>query len=211
MPVEKRAGNQYNAQGNGEKVKKKQWRFAMQSKDLRNELIINQKKGLPFIIASVVIWALISVVCALDLPITQKNILVFCCSMPLMPISWLAGKKLGVDIFSKDNPLSQLGFLFTMNQMLYLLIVMWVFNAVPEKMVMVYAMVFGAHLLPYSWLYKSAGYRAFAIVIPILSLVLGNVYHGFAVALAMCAVEILFVFVLFKEMKKVAQSQGLAG
>ena len=80
----------------------------------------------------------------LDLPQNTENLLVFCCSCPLLPISWAIGKILKVDIFDKSNPLGNVGFLFTCNQFLYLLIVMWVFNAAPDKMVMVYAMVFGA-------------------------------------------------------------------
>ena len=168
--------------------------------ELRNDIIIKQKKGLPFILTSVVIWLLITVVAALDINIAMKNILVFCCSMPMLPLSWLIGKKIGVDIFSKDNELGNLGFLFTMNQILYLLIVIWVFNAVPDKMIMVYAMVFGAHLLPYSWLYKSKVYRVFAIIIPVLSLVLGNLFGGFVVAGTAAAVEIAFVFILRNEL-----------
>lgn len=168
--------------------------------ELRNDIIIRQKKGLPFILTSVVIWLLITVVAALDINIAMKNILVFCCSMPMLPLSWLIGKKIGVDIFSKDNELGNLGFLFTMNQILYLLIVIWVFNAVPDKMIMVYAMVFGAHLLPYSWLYKSKAYRVFAIIIPVLSLVLGNLFGGFVVAGTAAAVEIAFVFILRNEL-----------
>ena len=168
--------------------------------ELRNDIIIKQKKGLPFILTSVVIWLLITVVAALDINIAMKNILVFCCSMPMLPLSWLIGKKIGVDIFSKDNELGNLGFLFTMNQILYLLIVIWVFNAVPDKMIMVYAMVFGAHLLPYSWLYKSKAYRVFAIIIPVLSLVLGNLFGGFVVAGTAVAVEIAFVFILRNEL-----------
>ena len=119
---------------------------------LRNEIVIKLKKGLPFIGASVVIWLLILIVIILDLPQDKENLLVFCCSCPLLPISWIIGKVIKVDIFDKSNPLGNVGFLFTCNQFLYLLIVMWVFSAVPNNMVMVYAMVFGAHLLPYSWL-----------------------------------------------------------
>jgi len=42
-----------------------------------------------------------------------------------------------------------LGVLFSVNQLLYLLIAMWIYPTVPEEMVMVLAMIFGAHLLPY--------------------------------------------------------------
>ena len=107
---------------------------------------------------------------------------------------------LTLDIFDKSNPLGNVGFLFTCNQFLYLLIVMWVFNAVPDKMVMVYAMVFGAHLLPYSWLYKSISYRIFAIIIPVLSLVIGCIFSALFIALTLILVECIFAAALFAEL-----------
>ena len=168
---------------------------------LRNDIVIKQKKGLPFIGASIVIWLLILIVIMLDLPQDKENLFVFCCSCPLLPISWLLGKVLKVDIFDKSNPLGNVGFLFTCNQFLYLLIVMWVFSAVPDKMVMVYAMVFGAHLLPYSWLYKSLSYRIFAIAIPIVSLIVGCIFQAFSVAVTMLIIEVLFVFSLLVEVR----------
>lgn len=177
----------------------------MNLEELRNDISLKQKKGLPFIVASVVIWGLITIVSLLEIPVMTKNMLVFCCSAPLMPVSMLVAKIIKVDIFSKDNSLGNLGFLFTMNQMLYLLIVMWVFSAVPEKMVMVYAMVFGAHLLPYSWLYKSKAYLFFAIVIPFIALILGIVFNALAVSLVLFVIEIIFALVLLQELKKISK------
>ena len=174
----------------------------MNLEDLRNDIALKQKKGLPFICASVVIWLLILIVMMLDLPQDKENFLVFCCSAPLMPISWGISKVLKVDIFDKSNPLGNVGFIFTCNQFLYLLIVMWVFNAVPDKMVMVYAMVFGAHLLPYSWLYKSISYRVFSIVIPITALIVGCMFSAFSVAITLLAVECIFVIALYVELSK---------
>lgn len=168
--------------------------------ELRSNIAIKQKKGLPFICASIIIWLLILIVILLDLPQNTENLLVLCCSCPLLPISWTIGKILKVDIFDKSNPLGNVGFLFTCNQFLYLLIVMWVFNAVPDKMVMVYAMVFGAHLLPYSWLYKSISYRIFAIIIPVLSLVIGCIFSALFIALTLILVECIFAAALFAEL-----------
>ena len=91
--------------------------------ELRKEIAIQQKKGLPFIMTSVIIWLLILLVSILDINMNMKNLLVFCCSCPLLPLSWIIGKLIKVDIFSKENPLGQLGFIFTLNQMIYLLIV----------------------------------------------------------------------------------------
>ena len=175
----------------------------MNLEELRNDITLKQKKGLPFICASVVIWFLIMIVVVLDLPQQQENVLVFCCSCPLMPIAWLIGKLLKVDIFEKSNPLGNVGFLFTCNQFLYLLIVMWIFSAVPDKMVMVYAMVFGAHLLPYSWLYQSISYRVFSIIIPVASLVLGCMFSALIVATTLLITEIIFVILLFAELHKI--------
>lgn len=170
--------------------------------ELRNDIAVKQKKGLPFICASVVIWLLILIVILLDLPQKTENMLVFCCSCPLMPIAMLMGKVLKVNIFDKSNPLGNVGVLFTCNQFLYLLIVMWVFRAVPDKMVMVYAMVFGAHLLPYSWLYKSVSYRIFAIVLPIMSLIIGCMFSALWVAVTLFVAECIFVAVLFAELRR---------
>ncbi len=172
--------------------------------ELRNDISKKQKKGSPFIYTSVIIWLLILVVTSLGFPIQQQNLLVFCCSCPLMPFAWIIGKLLKTDIFDKSNPLGNLGFLFTLNQFLYLLIVMWVFSSVPQKMVMVYAMIFGAHLLPYSWLYKSMSYRVFAIAIPILSLAIGSLYSSRVVASVMLVIEVLFSISLFVELRKMS-------
>lgn len=168
--------------------------------NLRDDIATKQKKGLPFIMASVVVWIFITVIATLNIDINLKNLLVFCCSIPMLPLAWLIGKKMKVDIFSNENPLGKLGFLFTLNQFLYLLIVMWGFTAVPNKMIMVYGMVFGAHLLPYSWLYRSKSYQFFAIMIPFVTLILGNFFSGFVVAVVLTISEIVFVFSLKHEL-----------
>ena len=91
--------------------------------------------------------------------------------------------------------------MFSFNQMLYILIAMWVFAAVPDKMLMVYAMIFGAHLMPFSWLYQSKSYLVLSIVIPILSLVIGVFFPPFVLAGFMVAIELLFSFCLHMECK----------
>ena len=175
----------------------------MNLEELRKDLILKQKKGLPFIMTSVAIWFLITIVLTLNLPIKLANLLALVCSALLLPISWGIGKKMGVDIFEKNNELGNLAFIFTMNQVLYLLIVMWLFAYAPEKMIMVYAMVFGAHLLPYSWVYKSRAYCIFAVVIPVVSLIVGTMLSAVAVAAVGTVVELVFSLVLRHEVKSI--------
>ncbi len=139
----------------------------MKLEELRQDCAIKQKKGLHFILASVVIWIAVFFVHYSELPILTKNLYTFFCTAPLLPIAFLISKLIGVDFQNKKNPLTNLGVLFSVNQILYLIIAMWVFPTVPEKMLMVIAIIFGAHLLPFGWLYKSESYFAFSVIIAV--------------------------------------------
>ena len=178
---------------------------------LRLDCALKQKKGLHFILASVVIWCALIGVHASNLPVLTKNLVTFCCTAPLMPLAYVISKGIKVDFQNKENPLTNLGILFSVNQMLYLLIAMWIYSAVPEKMLMVMAMIFGAHLLPYGWLYRSKAYTVLSVLIPILSLVLGLYFQAYVVAAMMAVIEILFSLLLMIENKKIASQVSEAG
>ena len=174
----------------------------MELNELIKDCARRQKKGLHFILTSILIWAMICAVHLTDMPINTKNLITFCCSAVLFPLAWMLSKVLKIDFEGKGNPLTKAGILFSINQMLYILIVMWVYAAVPEKMVMVYAMVFGAHLMPFSWLYDSRSYMVFSIVVPILSLIVGLIYPPTVLAALMIVIEAVFSVCLFQECKK---------
>ena len=72
-----------------------------------------------------------------------------------------------------------------MNQMLYILIVMWAFSECPDRMIMLYAMIFGAHLLPFGWLYEAKAYIVLSIAETILALVVGLTFGNAAVGILM--------------------------
>ena len=173
----------------------------MELNELIKDCAQRQKRGLHFIMASVVIWGLILAVQLTDLTMEQKNLFTFCCSAVLFPLAWGLSKVLKIDFEGKGNPLTKAGILFSINQMLYILIAMWVFAAVPEKMLMVYAMIFGAHLMPFSWLYQSKGYLVFSIAIPILALIVGLMYAPFVLAIMMVVIEAVFSVWLYLESK----------
>jgi hypothetical protein len=173
-----------------------------------NELIKDcsrrQKKGLHFIMSSVVIWALILCVHFSSMNIELKNLITFCCSAVLFPLAWMLSKLLHIDFEGKGNPLTKAGIIFSINQMLYILIAMWVYAAVPEKMLMVYAMIFGAHLMPFSWLYNSKSYLVLSIFIPIAALVIGLLTTPWVLAAFMMVVELVFSILLHLECKKLS-------
>ena len=145
----------------------------MELNELIKDCARRQKKGLHFILTSILIWAMICAVHLTDMPIDTKNLITFCCSAVLFPLAWMLSKVLKID-----------------------------FEAVPEKMVMVYAMVFGAHLMPFSWLYDSRSYMVFSIVVPILSLIVGLIYPPVVLAALMIVIEAVFSACLFQECKK---------
>ena len=169
--------------------------------ELRDDCALKQKRGMHFIIASVMIWAGITAVHLSPMNIMAKNLFTFCLSAPLMPIAFAVSKMMKIDFQNKSNPLTPLGILFSVNQIVYLLIAMWVYNALPEKMLMVYAMIFGAHLMPYSWLYRSPSYMVLSVLVPILALMLGLSFPPYVLAAGMLVVEVSFVLLLAVENK----------
>ncbi|MDL2300115.1 hypothetical protein LJC01_00525 [Clostridiaceae bacterium OttesenSCG-928-D20] len=166
---------------------------------LRQDCSVRQKKGVHFIISSIVIWLAVMFVHLQDMPILTKNLYTFCCTAPLLPLAYLVSKVMKIDFEGKGNPLTKLGILFSLNQMLYLLIAMWVYPTMPEKMVMVIAIIFGAHLLPYGWLYRSKSYYVVAVIAPFLALGLGLFMKPFVVAAAFALLEMLFTVALLIE------------
>ena len=170
-------------------------------RELRKDVAKKQKKGLHFIAASVFLWMVISCIHASSMSVTAKNLYTFCCSALLVPLAYFISKLIGVDFQNKDNPLSNLGLLFTINQILYILIAMWVYSAVPNKFLMVYAMTFGAHLLPYGWLYQSKTYYPISVIVSIAVFILGLYCSAFIVAVFMIIVEVVFCFCLIIENK----------
>jgi len=173
----------------------------MNLQELRLDGTARQKKGLHFILASIFIWAAILAVHLTSLPVLTKKLLTFCFTAPLLPLAYLFSRFLRIEFSTKDNTLSGLGILFSLNQLLYLLIAMWVYPTVPEKLVMVLAMIFGAHLLPFGWLYLSRSYTAFAVIIPLGALLVGLNFPPFAVAGLMVVIEIVFSLLLAVEVR----------
>jgi hypothetical protein len=171
------------------------------------DIATKQKKGLHFILASIVIWSAICLVHLTSLPILTKNLLTFCCAAPLVPLAYFISKIIKVDFTNKGNPLTNLGLLFSLNQILYLLIAMWVYPTIPEKMVMILAMIFGAHLLPYSWLYQSRAYLVLSVIIPITALLAGINFPPVFVAAGMIGVEVVFSLLLFGEVNRLSGAQ----
>jgi len=173
--------------------------------EMRTDIAKRNKKGISFILASVVIWTGVLVIWLLPIKdILTRNLFTFFCTTPLVPLALIFSKILKAEFSAKDNPLNNLGILFSINQFLYILIAMWAYDAAPDKMVMILAIIFGAHLLPFSWLYNSKGYMVMSILIPIVILAVGynlNEEKVFIIPIIMIIFEIVFSIWLLIENK----------
>lgn len=178
----------------------------MDLEKLRLDCAVKQKKGLHFILASIIIWCALLILQLLDIPVDAKNLYTFFCATPLLPLAFFISKIIKVDFQNKGNPLTNLGVLFSANQILYLLIAMWIFyaNAETKSLLMILAMIFGAHLLPYGWLYKSKTYMVLSVIISIAALFVGINFEPYILAIMMIGIEIIFSICLWVENKKLS-------
>lgn len=182
--------------------------FENNYRELKTEAMILQKKGLPFMMASVVIWSAVTIVRTLPVDIMTKNLYTFYCPGLLIPCVIVFSLMIGARPFAKrSNPFNKLGLINTMNQMLYLLIVMWAFNQKPEAMLMLFAMVFGAHLLPFAWLYESRTYLVTSIVTTFGSMIISIFAPELYVGLFMIVCQIVMSVLLMIECRKLDRAQ----
>lgn len=162
---------------------------------------VNQKCGAHFISASLLIWIFIFAVNLLDMSQYYKNVLSLFSSALLVPLALLFSKIYKIKFSEKDNPLNSAGIIFALNQMIYLLVVILVWLVKPEQMITAYAIVVGAHFLPYSWLYDSITYRIVAIAIPVLSLIFALLHLTVFIPLIMIVFDavMLIIFLGFRK------------
>ena len=92
-------------------MKNKEELFAIVRK-FRIDCAIRQKKGLHFIVSSVIVWLGIIAIHASSLQIESKNMFTFICSAPLMGLAMLLAKPLRIDFYCKENPLTNFGIFF---------------------------------------------------------------------------------------------------
>ena len=189
-------------------IKAKSGALSTDYRELKTEVMKLQKKGLPFMLTSVVIWTAITIVRTLPVDIMTKNLYTFYCTSFLMPGAVIFSLITGAKIFFKfQNPFNKLGLLNTMNQMLYLLIVMWSFSQKPEAMLMLFAMVFGAHLLPFAWLYESKTYFVTSIVTTLGAMIISIFAPEIYVGLFMIVCQIVMSVLLMIECRKLDRAQ----
>ncbi|WP_409369209.1 DUF7010 family protein [Lysinibacillus sp. 38-6] len=169
---------------------------------LLHDIALKQKKGLPFIMASIFIWAVITTITLLPLDVMIKNIGILSCGALLFPVSIGCAKILKVDLFYKENPLINGLLIATNNQILYLIICVLLLIKAPMWVLPAYAIIYGAHLLPYSFFYQSKNYRYSSIFI-CLAILISILFFHLNILFVPLIVEIGVLFLFFMLNKEI--------
>ena len=139
---------------------------------LKLELAVKSKKGADFILAASIIWFGIAIIWSLSSPAYQKSVVTFIVGSALLPLAFILSKILKTNWKVKNNPLQPLGLWFNFAQLFYFPFLIFILLKSPDYFVMTYAIITGAHLFPYAWLYDEIMYAVTAGVISVITLIL---------------------------------------
>lgn len=140
---------------------------------LRLELSVKSKNGIDFTFSAAIVWLLIAYIWTLSYRAYDKSVLTFIVGSILLPLAFLLSKIFKTTWTIKDNPLQSLGLWLNFGQLFYFPFLIFTLLKMPEYFIMVYAIITGAHLVPFSWFYKTNLSVIFAGIMSIGSLILG--------------------------------------
>jgi hypothetical protein len=132
---------------------------------LKNEVQLESKKGIDFILSGGILWIAISYIWTFEYTSYNKSIFTFMIGALLLPLALGFSKILGTNWKVKNNPLQPLGLWLNFAQLIYFPFLIFILIKHPDYFIMTYAIITGAHLFPYAWFYDEIGYAAGAIII----------------------------------------------
>ena len=101
---------------------------------------------------------------ALDVQI--KNAILLMLTGLLFPLAIGFSLLIRADWKLQGHPLRGLGFILNLAQFIYFPLVFWTLIDDPDKMLMVFAVITGAHFFPYGWFYQARGYYVITDHVP---------------------------------------------
>lgn len=159
-------------------------------------------RGINAMIAGVILWSLFAATGAL---IGDEFILalvyLFGAGL-LFPFSLLVAKVLRLDPYAKGNPLGPLAGILGAVQILFIPLMWGAAFVSPHSVPWFLAVLVGAHLLPYAWLYRSRAYLVASIGIPVTAGLIGWLlaeHVRFAAPAAVVVILAVTAFLLHRE------------
>ncbi len=139
---------------------------------LKSELQIKTKKRVDFILAASIIWMVVGYIWTFEYTSYNKSVLTFIIGSGMLPLAFVFSKVFKTQWMIKDNPLQPLGLWLNFAQLFYFPILIFVMIKNPDYFILTYAIITGAHLFPYAWLFDEIRYAVCAGTISIGSLVI---------------------------------------
>lgn len=172
--------------------------------EVRLDLSLKGKNGIAFLLSAIIIWLLITTIYLLPISLQAKNIFMLLLTGMLFPIAVGMSRLIKSDWKLEHNPLNKLGLSLNFAQFIYFPMVFWAFIDEPEKMIVFFAVITGAHFFPYGWFYQAIGYYVMAPVIAVAIMLIGwlvNPAKLWIVPLTMLFSLIVLVIWLHKDYK----------
>lgn len=164
---------------------------------LQTDLSVRTGRGINAMIAGVILWTLFGIAGAV---VADEFILalvyVFGAGL-LFPLSLLVAKALRLDTYAKGNPLGPLAGILGGLQILFIPLMLGAVFLTPRSVPWFLAVLVGAHLLPYAWLYRSRAYLVASIGIPVASGLVGWLLPDLVRFAAPAAVVVLLAVTAF--------------
>lgn len=186
----------------------------MNINELRDELSIRCKNGLPFLLSATILWSIILIVFLMPYEIMNKNILTLYSTSIMFPLAIVISKVIKAEWRVNDSPLGMLGLYINLAQLMYFPILAVTFYKNPNQMIIFFAVITGAHLFPYGWYYNAKAYMIMAPIISILVIIIGwnvDISRLWLIPLSMIVSLIVLNIWLYIEyrVKLQGQNQGI--
>lgn len=165
---------------------------------LKTELRDKAKNGIDFIAAATVVWFLIYGIWTLDHPSFSKSIFTFMIGAILLPLAFGLSKLFKTQWKIQGNPLQPLGLWLNFAQLIYFPFLFFLLFNHPEYFIMGYAIITGAHLFPYAWLYDEIGYAVAAVLISVGSYVLSFSLIGYIPLFTALVLVLLSLWIFYR-------------
>lgn len=140
---------------------------------LKLELSVKGKKDSGFIMASSIIWFIITCIWSTSMEASNKSVVTFLVGVTAFPLGIACSKLLKTNSKVFNNPLQPLGLWLNFAQLFYFPFLVYVLLMFPDYFVMTYAIITGAHLFPYAWFYDDNIFAIMAGIISASSLIIG--------------------------------------
>src|SRR5699024_220923 len=140
---------------------------------VRDQLSVESKNGIGFLLSAIVIWFIITIIFLQSFSFDQKNLYMLISTGLMFPLYVAISHLLKADWKLENNPFGQLGLHLNIAQIIYFPILIWGILKSPDMAIMFFAIITGAHLYPYGWLYHAKAYYILAPIISVMIMMMG--------------------------------------